>query len=94
MNKDFNRWNVLKKYLNDAGRIFYAHPREIWWCSLGINVGAEIDGKHENFERPVIVMKVYSKETLIVLPLTSKEKNYAFHQFAFDVLRFAWKGSL
>jgi hypothetical protein len=43
MEKDFDQWNSLKKQLNENERIFYAHPREIWWCSLGINIGAEID---------------------------------------------------
>ena len=79
MEKDFDGWNVLKKQLDKTGRVFFAHPREVWWCSLGLNVGAEIDGKNENFERPVIIMKVYSKETLVVLPLTTKEKNDQFH---------------
>jgi mRNA interferase MazF len=79
MDKDFDNWNIVKKQLEQTGRIFYAHPREIWWCSLGINIGAEINGKHENFERPVIIIKVYSKESLIALPLTTKEKNDIFH---------------
>jgi len=57
----------------------YAHPREIWWCSLGLNIGAEIDGKNESFERPVIVVKVYNKETLLVLPVTGKQKDDRFH---------------
>lgn len=46
---------------------------------VGINIGSEIDGKHENFERPVLVMKVYNKETLFVLPITSREKRDRFH---------------
>jgi mRNA interferase MazF len=79
MEKDFDQWNSLKKQLNENERIFYAHPREIWWCSLGINIGAEIDGKHENFERPVVVVKVYNKQSLIVLPITTKQKSDSFH---------------
>ncbi len=79
MEKDFDRWNNLKKQLNEAERVVYVHPREIWWCSMGINIGSEIDGKNENFERPVIVVRVYNKESLIVLPVTTKEKNDIFH---------------
>lgn len=79
MQKDFDKWNKLKKKLNTNGRIFFVHPREIWWCSLGLNIGAETDGKNDNFERPVIVMKVYNRDTLIILPLTTKEKNDEFH---------------
>lgn len=79
MDKDFDSWNFLKQEIDNKKRVFYAHPREIWWCSLGINIGTEIDGKHENFERPVIIIKVYNKESVIILPLTTKEKNDNFH---------------
>lgn len=79
MEKDFDTWNTLKKQLDKNDRILYAHPREIWWCSLGINIGVEIDGKNENFERPVLVVKVYNKQSLIILPITTKQKSDAFH---------------
>ena len=79
MIKDFDKWNSEKKNINKKEVVIFAHPREIWWCSIGVNVGAEIDGKSENFERPVIVMRVYNKETLLVLPITTKEKNDSFH---------------
>ena len=79
MKKDFDAWNTLKKYIDAKNRPPYAHPREIWWCTLGVNIGAEIDGKNDSFERPIIIMKVYSRETLLVLPLTTREKNDEFN---------------
>lgn len=79
MKKDFDTWNGKKKFIEENHRLVYAYPREVWWCSLGINIGAEIDGKNEHFERPVIVLKVYNKETMLVLPVTTKEKKDAFH---------------
>ncbi|HEY4521129.1 MAG TPA: type II toxin-antitoxin system PemK/MazF family toxin [Candidatus Paceibacterota bacterium] len=77
--KDFDRWNALKKNLHEREINAFAYAREIWWCSIGINIGAETDGKHDNLERPVIVMKIYNKETLLVLPITSKPKADKFH---------------
>ena len=79
MYKDFDKWNKNKKELESAPIKKYVHPKEIWWCSLGVNIGAEIDGKNENFERPIIVMKVYNKETMVILPLTTKQKDDKFH---------------
>jgi mRNA interferase MazF len=79
MQKDFDKWNNLKKIFEKENRELFAHPREVWWCSLGVNLGAEIDGKNDSFERPVLVIKVYSRETMFVLPVTSKEKNDTFH---------------
>ncbi|MDO8659868.1 MAG: type II toxin-antitoxin system PemK/MazF family toxin [Candidatus Parcubacteria bacterium] len=83
MQKDFDKWNNLKKTFEKEERELFAHPREIWWCSLGINLGAEIDGKNDSFERPVLVMNVYSRETMFVLPITSKERNDKFHHKIF-----------
>lgn len=79
MEKEFDAWNLQKKNLGDSGKKAYAHPREVWWCALGVNVGAEVDGKNENFERTVLVVRVYNKETMLVLPITSKEKLDNFH---------------
>lgn len=77
--KNFDAWNQIKKSIHARNSYAYAHPREVWWCCLGLNVGVEIDGKNENFERPVIIMKAYNKEMLLVLPLTSREKHDKFH---------------
>ena len=79
MTKNFDEWNSLKKIIDVNKREVFGYPREVWWCSLGINIGVEIDGKNENFERPVIIIKVYNKETMLVLPTTSKEKKDEFH---------------
>lgn len=49
--KDFNQWNKEKKGLENVGHDILAfHEREIWWCSIGINLGDEQDGKNELFE--------------------------------------------
>ena len=79
MEKDFDKWNSLKKKINGFEGRAYAYPREIWWCSLGVNVGVEIDGKNDGYERPVIIIKVYNLEAMLVLPITGKEKNDKFH---------------
>lgn len=82
--KNFDDWNTLKKKVDIEKREVYGYPREVWWCSLGANVGAEIDGKNESFERPVIIIRVYNKETMLILPTTSKARADKFH-LALDV---------
>jgi len=77
--KDFDNWNKLKKFLNEKRNIPFSNIREIWWCSFGINVGTEEDGKNELFERPIIILKVFNKNTLKVAPLTSKERSDEHH---------------
>ena len=77
--KDFDTWNVVKKRTDESSRKVYAHPREVWWCSLGVNIGVEADGKNENFERPVLVVRVYNKDSMLVLPITGKAREDTFH---------------
>jgi mRNA interferase MazF len=79
MFKDFDRWNSLKQRIENTDLRIFANRREIWWCHIGINIGTELCGKNEFFERPVLVMKVYNKNTIKVVPLTSKEKSGVYY---------------
>jgi mRNA-degrading endonuclease toxin of MazEF toxin-antitoxin module len=74
MEKDFNAWNVIKQNIEKSSINVYGNQREIWRCSFGINVGTELCGKNELFERPVLILKVFNKDTLKVVPLTSQVK--------------------
>ena len=58
----------------------FCNKREIWWCSLGVNIGAETCGKNELFERPVLVLRVYNLQSILVAPLTSRPKDDSFHK--------------
>jgi len=78
MKKDFDKWNTLKKHL-DASKPIYVHEREIWFCSFGVNIGSEQDGKHELFERPVLVVKRVTSNTFLGVPLTSNKKQGSWY---------------
>ena len=77
MQKKFDEWNKVKKEIHSAckNNSFFFHEREIWWCSLGINIGVEMDGKNNYFERPIVILKKFNSEMIWVLPLTTKHKN-------------------
>ncbi len=77
--KDFDSWNEIKKKVHARERVVFCNMREIWWCSLGVNIGSEEDGKNELFERPVLVIKVFNTSILRVIPLTSKQKEDEHH---------------
>jgi mRNA interferase MazF len=74
--KNFDRWNDKKKETDekDLGRNLFIHEREVWWCSLGVNIGVEIDGKNNDFERPVLLVKKFNGLMFWGIPLTSKAK--------------------
>jgi len=77
--KDFDRWNEQKKKLHARGSGIFFHEREIWWCSLGVNVGYEQDGKNDLYERPVLVVKKFNRDVLWALPLTRSDKKNRYY---------------
>jgi hypothetical protein len=53
--------------------------------SLGHNVGSEENGKHENFERPVLILKKITDKLFFGLPLTSRQKKGSwYYPFLFE----------
>lgn len=79
MEKDFDSWNEKKKQVDRAAGPPFWHERELWWCTLGTNVGFEQDGKGENFARPVIVFRKFSKQVFWAVPLTTRNKAGKFY---------------
>ncbi len=77
--KDFKNWFKLKKEINVNKRTIRFYPREIWWCSLGANVGFEQDGKNNKFERPVLILRKFNDSVLWILPLTKSNKNGRYY---------------
>ncbi len=83
MKKDFYRWHLVKAKINDIQNPTYFYEREIWFCSLGLNVGHEEDGKHTQFERPILVLKKFNKETFWGIALTTKHHSDPLYYFPF-----------
>jgi mRNA-degrading endonuclease toxin of MazEF toxin-antitoxin module len=78
MQKDFDKWNTEKKKINEIEPSFY-HEREIRWCSLGINIGYEQDGTSKIYSRPVLIVKGFSLNVCLVIPLTTSKKKNPYH---------------
>ena len=77
--KDFKKWNEKKEkiHANESEHFFY--EREIWWCSIGANVGREEDGKGGKFNRPVIIFKKFNQDVLLALPITTSVKSGKYY---------------
>ncbi|MBU1164556.1 type II toxin-antitoxin system PemK/MazF family toxin [Patescibacteria group bacterium] len=72
-------WTRLKiRIIINKDISFYFYEREIWWASLGCNIGFEEDGKNEKFERPVLIFRKFNKNMLWAIPLTTKKKEGRF----------------
>ncbi len=86
MLKNFDNWNSEKKKLELSGHETLSfHEREIWWSSIGVNLGDEQDGKNELFERPILVIKKFNNKLAWVLPMSTKAKEgIYYHQLRYD----------
>jgi mRNA interferase MazF len=69
--KRFDDWNEIKKEIHAGGRKLLFREREIWWYAAGENIGREINGKGENFSRPILVLRKYGADTFFGVPLSS-----------------------
>lgn len=79
MEKDFIDWHLLKEQLHDQHTAPTFQEREIWWCSIGLNLGVEQDGKDKPFHRPVLVVRKFNRRLFWGIPLTSKLKTFPFY---------------
>jgi mRNA interferase MazF len=77
MYKDFDKWNEKKKILNakNLNKILFFSTGEVWWISLGLNLGFEMNGKGEDFMRPAIILKKYNHYSFLALPLSTSKKS-------------------
>ncbi len=69
MSKNFFALNIEKVLLNDMKLRPLFSEREIWFASLGTNIGFEQDGGN-GFLRPVLVFKKFNNDICLGIPIT------------------------
>lgn len=78
--KKIVEWTKLKCHIQASPeRVRYFKEREIWWASIGANIGSEENGKHERFERPILILKRFNENLIWAIPATSKVRENAHH---------------
>jgi mRNA interferase MazF len=79
MKKDFQKWHIRKTWVNNEKPRVFFNVRDVWWCSIGSNVGFEQDGKGGKFARPVVIFRKFNNEIFWALPLTTKSKTGKYY---------------
>lgn len=79
LSKDFDGWNNKKKETHSGEKQLSFYEREVWWCIVGINVGVEVDGKHEFFLRPSIILRKFNKDMALIVPTTTQAKQNKYY---------------
>ena len=70
--RNYKDWMPVKEDIQRKGVLRKFKEWEIWWCSIGENVGVEINGKGDKFTRPVSVYHKFSKYGFMGIPSTTK----------------------
>ena len=70
----FVKWIRIKIRTHFSEKYFIVKEKQIWWASIGQNVGIEQNGKNDNFERPILIFKKFNNEQFWILPISSKVK--------------------
>ncbi len=72
--KKFDEWNEVKKKI-ESKKSVYTKEGEIYYASLGENIGFEQNGKGDIFLRPIVVYKKFGKDSILAMPLSTRVKN-------------------
>ena len=77
--KLIQEWCGLKVVLWNKQSDVVFKQGDIWWCSLGMNLGEEIFGKGIKFTRPVLIFRKCTGNSFLGLPLTGQEKQGSWY---------------
>jgi mRNA interferase MazF len=71
-------WNAVQARMQISVQSQFPVRKQIWWASIGQNIGVEVNGKNNRFERPVLVLYAFNSHSLLVAPLTSTTDKHRF----------------
>ena len=83
--KDFDGWNDYQKIIQGAHHEVYFQERDMWWCSVGVNIGHEQDGHHEQYVRSVLILRGFSQQSFWGVPISTKLKPANPYYLAFEI---------
>ncbi len=76
----YDEWNIVKKRIGGSShKPPYFKEGDIWWLSVGYNIGNEVYGKGKNFVRPVLVLRKFNRYLFLGVPLSSKLKDNPYY---------------
>lgn len=83
--KKFDEWNEVKKQVHSRNNSIHFKEREVYWASIGENVGFEQNGKGSDFSRPVLIIKKLNNHLFFGVPLSTQNRSGSFF-YEFELL--------
>jgi hypothetical protein len=81
----YDEWNDIKKNISKKSKEINFNEKEIFMSYVGYNIGFEQNGdKEQNFLRPILIYKKFSRKLFLGIPLTTTKRDGKFyHSFSF-----------
>ena len=80
MIKHFIDWIITKIIIVKTQRKdLIINEYQVFWCSLGENVGDEENGKGYIFRRPVLIFKKFNNNLFWGIPMSTKNKDNKYY---------------
>lgn len=67
-------WLKVQVQIEARKGTIVVHEREIWWCNVGYNIGFEVFGKGDAYQRPVLILKKFNNRLIFGIPLSTQLK--------------------
>ncbi len=76
----FLEWIYKKININEQHRnVKYIAEGQVFWCSLGENIGYEQNGKGVYFRRPVLIVKKFNNNLFWGVPMSTVIKDNKYY---------------
>jgi len=75
----FDKWSVKKQQIQENKQILKFRERDIFFMSIGQNIGYETYGKGFEYLRPVLIIRKFNNRTFFGIPLSSKIKEGKYY---------------
>ncbi len=75
MYEKFLHWIQRKYTLHSRKYVPSFRERDIFWSSLGENIGSEENGKWTEYTRPVLIVRKFNRNLFLGILLSSKTKS-------------------
>ncbi len=79
MTKKFISWIFNKIIIDKTYKETPINEHEVYWCSLGENIGFEQNGKGEDFRRPILIFKKFNNNMFCGIPMSTKIKDNKYY---------------
>lgn len=90
LDKKFLDWHIVKQKIDKSNNNLFFKERDVFFISMGENIGREQNGKGDFFARPVVIIRKFNNNIFRWVSLTTKIKEWKYY-FTFELQTNKWQ---